>query len=86
LPGDLRGPVPKPAPPSDHIPLRRRCAFGNHPQVHLCTFLPGTKFKFPRDLIGRVFQSESAMAGLYLGIAVAGVNALIATGLVIVLM
>ncbi len=32
------------------------------------------------------FQSESAMAGLYLGIAVTGVNALVATGLVIALM
>jgi hypothetical protein len=25
--GNLRDPVPKPTPPSDHIPLRRRCAF-----------------------------------------------------------
>src|SRR5436305_2842150 len=25
--GDLRAPVVKPAPPSDHTPLRRRCAF-----------------------------------------------------------
>ena len=24
--GNLRGPVPKPSPPSDHAPLRRRCA------------------------------------------------------------
>ena len=29
-------------------------------------------------------ESESVMAGLYLGIAIAGVNALIAMGLVIV--
>src|SRR5229473_2096238 len=28
--GNLRSPVPKPAPPSDHIPLRRRCALGGH--------------------------------------------------------
>ena len=26
--GNLRGPVSKSAPPSDHTPLRRRCAFG----------------------------------------------------------
>src|SRR5258705_7443218 len=25
--GDFKGSVPKPAPPSDHTPLRRRCAF-----------------------------------------------------------
>jgi hypothetical protein len=35
---------------------------------------------------GRAFQSESVMAGLYLGIAVAGVNAIVATGLVIAFM
>jgi hypothetical protein len=32
------------------------------------------------------FQSENVMGGLYLGIAVTGVNALIATGLVIAFM
>jgi hypothetical protein len=32
------------------------------------------------------FQSENIMAGLYLGVAVAGVNALVATGLVIAFM
>jgi hypothetical protein len=47
---------------------------------------PGTKFRLLRDLLGRETQSESVMAGLYLGIAVTGVNALIATGLVIALM
>jgi hypothetical protein len=36
--------------------------------------------------LGRATQSESVMAGLYLGIAVAGINALVATGLVIALM
>jgi hypothetical protein len=36
--------------------------------------------------LGRAFQSEGVMEGFYLGIAFAGVNALIATGLVIVLM
>jgi hypothetical protein len=34
----------------------------------------------------RQIKSESVMAGLYLGIAVAGVNALIAMGLVIAFM
>ena len=29
--GNLRDPVPKPTPPSDHIPLRRRCAFWCRP-------------------------------------------------------
>jgi hypothetical protein len=32
------------------------------------------------------FQSGNVMGGLYLGIAVAGVNALVATGLVIAFM
>jgi hypothetical protein len=32
------------------------------------------------------FQSEDVMGGFYLGVAVAGVNALVATGLVIVFM
>jgi hypothetical protein len=36
--------------------------------------------------LGRATQSESVMGGLYLGIAVAGINVLIATGLVIALM
>jgi hypothetical protein len=35
---------------------------------------------------GRQIKSESLMAGLYLGIAVAGVNALVAMGLVIAFM
>jgi hypothetical protein len=58
----------------------------------------GTKPRFPRDLFGWdlargsatpgkiKFQSENIMAGLYLGVAVAGVNALVATGLVIAFM
>ncbi len=35
---------------------------------------------------GRQIKSENVMAGLYLGIAVAGVNALVAMGLVIAFM
>ncbi len=35
---------------------------------------------------GRRIKSESLMAGLYLGIAVTGVNSLVATALVIALM
>jgi hypothetical protein len=35
---------------------------------------------------GRQIKSESVMAGLYLGIAVTSVNALVATGLVIAFM
>ena len=86
--GGFEGSAPKPAPPSDHIPLRRRCALGmrNRLLVRFCTLLRGTKFRLPRDVLGRATQSESVMAGLYLGIAVAGINALIATGLVIALM
>jgi hypothetical protein len=41
---------------------------------------PGSR----RDVFGQgKFKSETVMAGLYLGMAVSGVNALIATGLVI---
>ena len=36
--------------------------------------------------LGRAFQSEGVMEGFYLGIAVTGINALVAMGLVIVLM
>jgi hypothetical protein len=57
----------------------------------------GTKSRFSRDLSGwdyawdvqmpgRQIKSESVMAGLYLGIAVTSVNALVATGLVIAFM
>jgi hypothetical protein len=44
---------------------------------HWETAVPGKQHKF---------QSENVMGGLYLGIAVTGVNALIATGLVIAFM
>ena len=48
---------------------------------------PGTIPRFPRDLFWRgQFHEGAVMGGLYLGIAVTGVNALIATGLVIALM
>jgi hypothetical protein len=47
----------------------------------------GTESRFAGDVFGRgKFKSENIMAGLYLGIAVTGVNALIATGLVIAIM
>jgi len=58
----------------------------------------GTESRLPRDPVGRAthgkcsarkpitFQSENVMAGLYLGIAVTGVEALIAMALVIALM
>jgi hypothetical protein len=43
---------------------------------------PGSR----RDVFGRgKFKSEYIMAGFYLGIAVTGVNALIATALIIVI-
>jgi hypothetical protein len=44
---------------------------------HWGTAMPGKQHKF---------QSENVMGGLYFGIAFTGVNALIATGLVIALM
>ena len=48
---------------------------------------PGTIPPFPRDLFRRgQFHEGAVMGGLYLGIAVTGVNALVATGLVIALM
>ena len=48
---------------------------------------PGTIPRFPRDLFRRgQFHEGAVMGGLYLGIAVTGVNALVATGLVIALM
>jgi hypothetical protein len=67
-----------------------------HNQCSLLYFCGGTKFRFPRDLFGwaiawdvamprrRInWKSEDVMAGLYLGIAVTGVNALVAMGIVI---
>jgi hypothetical protein len=50
------------------------------------TFLPE---RIPGSCVmylGRAFQSEGDMEGFYLGIAVTGINALVAMGLVIVLM
>jgi hypothetical protein len=45
----------------------------------------GTNPGLPRDVFGQgILFGESVMDGLYLGIAVAGVNALVAMGLVIV--
>jgi hypothetical protein len=56
----------------------------------LCTLLDisaGTNPRFRRDVSGPGIQiGESVMDGLYLGIAVAGVNALVAMGLVIAFM
>jgi hypothetical protein len=44
----------------------------------------GTNPRFQRDVFGQGIPiGESVMDGLYLGIAVAGVNALVAMGLVI---
>jgi hypothetical protein len=48
-------------------------------------YLDGT-IAWGRAMPGRQIKSESVMAGFYLGIAVAGVNALVATGLVIAFM
>ena len=47
----------------------------------------GTKSRFPRDLfwVGQLHEG-AVMGGLYLGIAVTGVNALVAMGLVIAFM
>jgi hypothetical protein len=52
--GNLRGPVPKPAPPSDHIPLRRRCGVGRHVQlfswrVRLPSWFIGTRKRDGRE-------------------------------------
>jgi hypothetical protein len=44
----------------------------------------GTKSRFRRDVLRAIRESD--MAGLYLGIAVTGVNALVATALVIACM
>jgi hypothetical protein len=69
---------------------------GAETRCSLLYISPGTKSRFPRDVFGQdacmtkcraVRQSSSSrrnvMAGLYLGIAITGVNALIATALVI---
>jgi hypothetical protein len=70
------------------------------PLSSLLYFPAGTNPRLPRDVYKadkkhwetampakqRKFQSENVMGGLYLGIAVTGVNALIATGLVIAFM
>jgi hypothetical protein len=49
------------------------------------TYLDGD-YAWDVQMPGRQIKSESVMAGLYLGIAVTGVNALVATGLVIAFM
>ncbi len=47
---------------------------------------PGTKSRFPRDVIRAIYRRRSVMEGLYLGIAVTSLNALVAMGLVIAFM
>jgi hypothetical protein len=70
------------------------------PLSTLLHFSPGTESQFARDLLGQgnsmrkcgapmdrsKHELQSVMGGLYLGVAVAGVEALIAMGLVIAFM
>jgi hypothetical protein len=73
---------------------RRVLSFARVPQVHFCTIgperNPGSRVMYLGGTIAggsvmpdKQINSEGVMAGLYLGIAVAGVNALVAMGLVI---
>jgi len=57
------------------------------PRVRISAAAPEQIPRFPRDLFWREqFHEGAVMGGLYFGIAVTGVNALVATGLVIALM
>ena len=57
------------------------------PLSTLLDISPGTNLRFRRDVFRQGIQlGERVMDGLYLGIAVAGVNALVAMGLVIAFM
>jgi hypothetical protein len=71
-----------------HIPLHEsRKAAGEGSVESGFPQRPGTIPRFPRDLFWTgQFHEGAVMGGLYLGIAVTGVNALVATGLVIALM
>jgi hypothetical protein len=62
--------------PPERIPVSRVMST-RQTKKHWETAVSGKQHKF---------QSENVMGGLYLGIAVTGVNALIATGLVIAFM
>jgi hypothetical protein len=62
--------------PPERIPVSR-VSLTRQTKKHWETAVPGKQHKL---------QSENVMGGLYLGIAFTGVNALIATGLVIAFM
>lgn len=68
----------------------------NTTDVHFCTFVPERFYDFRLMYLGGAiawdvamplsqinWKSEDVMAGFYLGIAVTGVNALVAVGVVI---
>jgi hypothetical protein len=73
-----------------HVAGRSRRAQASPPRLPRSPDFRSGPEQFPRSRViyfgGGNFHEGAVMGGLYLGIAVTGVNALVATGLVIALM